>query len=140
MRMRGYNVLFPMGFDAFGLPAENAAIKDGIHPMKRTFQNIERMRKQMRTMGAMFDWEREAVSADPRILQMDRVVLHSVVQRLVWPIAKCLPWTGARTATPRWHANRSGVMTVTANAAARLSSRRIWISGSSKPQNMPMSC
>ncbi len=65
MRMRGYNVLFPMGFDAFGLPAENAAIKDGVHPMKRTFQNIERMRKQMRSMGAMFDWEREAVSADP---------------------------------------------------------------------------
>jgi leucyl-tRNA synthetase len=65
MRMKGYNVLFPMGFDAFGLPAENAAIRDGIHPMKRTFQNIERMRKQMRSMGAMFDWEREAVSADP---------------------------------------------------------------------------
>ncbi|MFN8412902.1 MAG: leucine--tRNA ligase [Anaerolineales bacterium] len=65
MRMKGYNVLFPMGFDAFGLPAENAAIKDGVHPMKRTFQNIERMRKQMRSMGAMFDWEREAVSADP---------------------------------------------------------------------------
>ncbi|MFN8383940.1 MAG: leucine--tRNA ligase [Anaerolineales bacterium] len=66
MRMRGYNVMFPMGFDAFGLPAENAAIKDGIHPMKRTFQNIDRMRTQMRTMGAMFDWKREAISADPR--------------------------------------------------------------------------
>jgi leucyl-tRNA synthetase len=64
-RMQGYNVMFPMGFDAFGLNAENAAIKDGIHPMKRTFANIERMRKQMRTMGTMFDWEREAVSADP---------------------------------------------------------------------------
>ncbi len=64
-RMQGFNVMFPMGFDAFGLPAENAAIKDGVHPMKRTFQNIERMRKQMRSMGAMFDWEREAVSADP---------------------------------------------------------------------------
>jgi leucyl-tRNA synthetase len=65
MRMRGYNVLFPMGFDAFGLPAENAAIKDGIHPMKRTYANIERMRQQLRSMGAMFDWEREAVSCDP---------------------------------------------------------------------------
>ena len=64
-RMQGYNVLFPMGFDAFGLPAENAAIKDGVHPMKRTRQNIERMRKQLRSMGAMFDWEREAVSSDP---------------------------------------------------------------------------
>ena len=65
-RMQGYNVLFPMGFDAFGLPAENAAIKEGVHPMKRTFENIERMRTQMRTMGTMFDWEREAVSADPK--------------------------------------------------------------------------
>src|SRR3989337_1393620 len=65
MRMKGYNVLFPMGFDAFGLHAENAAIRDGVHPMKRTFQNIERMRKQMKSMGAMFDWEREAISASP---------------------------------------------------------------------------
>ncbi|HZU87554.1 MAG TPA: leucine--tRNA ligase, partial [Anaerolineaceae bacterium] len=65
MRMRGYNVLFPMGFDAFGLPAENAAIKDGIHPKIRTYQNIERMRKQLRSMGAMFDWRREIVSCSP---------------------------------------------------------------------------
>jgi leucyl-tRNA synthetase len=65
MRMKGFNVLFPMGFDAFGLPAENAAIKDGVHPMKRTFENIDKMRTQMKTMGAMFDWEREAISADP---------------------------------------------------------------------------
>ncbi|MFQ5435508.1 MAG: leucine--tRNA ligase [Anaerolineae bacterium] len=65
MRMKGYNVLFPMGFDAFGLPAENAAIKRNIHPQKWTFANIERMRGQLRSMGAMFDWEREAVSADP---------------------------------------------------------------------------
>lgn len=64
-RMQGYNVMFPMGFDAFGLPAENAAIKEGIHPMKRTAENIARMREQLRSMGAMFDWEREAVSSDP---------------------------------------------------------------------------
>jgi len=65
MRMRGYNVLFPMGFDAFGLPAENAAIQRKVHPKKWTYANIEKMRRQMRSMGAMFDWEREAVSADP---------------------------------------------------------------------------
>jgi leucyl-tRNA synthetase len=64
-RMQGYNVMFPMGFDAFGLPAEGAAIKHNIHPKKWTYANIERMRKQMRSMGAMFDWEREAVSSDP---------------------------------------------------------------------------
>lgn len=65
MRMKGYNVLFPIGFDAFGLPAENAAIQRGIHPAIWTFDNIERMRGQLRSMGTMFDWEREAVSADP---------------------------------------------------------------------------
>jgi leucyl-tRNA synthetase len=64
-RMQGYNVLFPMGFDAFGLPAEGAAIKHNIHPKKWTYENIERMRVQMRTMGTMFDWEREVVSSDP---------------------------------------------------------------------------
>ncbi len=64
MRMRGYNVLFPMGFDAFGLPAENAAIKRNIHPKEWTYANIATMRKQMRTMGTMFDWRREAISSD----------------------------------------------------------------------------
>ena len=65
MRMKGYNVLFPMGFDAFGLPAENAAVTRNIHPAKWTYANIEHMRGQLRSMGAMFDWEREAVSCDP---------------------------------------------------------------------------
>ncbi len=64
MRMKGYNVLFPMGFDAFGLPAENAAVQRNIHPKKWTYSNIERMRRQLRSMGAMFDWEREAISCD----------------------------------------------------------------------------
>lgn len=65
MRMNGFNVLFPIGFDAFGLPAENAAIRDNIHPMIRTRANIERMRGQLRSMGAMFDWRREIVSCEP---------------------------------------------------------------------------
>jgi leucyl-tRNA synthetase len=64
-RMNGYNVLFPIGFDAFGLPAENAAIKRGIHPKKWTYDNVANMRRQLRRMGTMFDWEREAISADP---------------------------------------------------------------------------
>jgi len=65
MRMRGYNVMFPIGFDSFGLPAENAAIKVGVHPKKWTYANIDRMRGQLRAMGAMWDWTREAVSSDP---------------------------------------------------------------------------
>jgi leucyl-tRNA synthetase len=66
MRMRGYNVLFPMGFDAFGLPAENAAVQRNIHPAKWTYANIARMRTQMKSMGNMFDWEREVISSDPK--------------------------------------------------------------------------
>jgi len=65
MRMKGYNVMFPIGFDAFGLPAENAAISHGIHPYKWTMANIERMRGQLKSMGAMFDWDREAITCDP---------------------------------------------------------------------------
>ncbi|MEO8608628.1 MAG: leucine--tRNA ligase [Chloroflexota bacterium] len=65
MRMKGFNVLFPMGFDAFGLPAENAAIQRNIHPMKWTYANVERMRNQMKNMGTMFDWERQTVSCYP---------------------------------------------------------------------------
>src|SRR5215211_2939391 len=64
-RMRGYNVLFPMGFDAFGLPAENAAIKHNIHPYTWTMANIERMRSQFRRMGTMIDWSREIVTCLP---------------------------------------------------------------------------
>jgi leucyl-tRNA synthetase len=64
-RMRGLNVLFPIGFDAFGLPAENAAIKHKIHPRRWTMANIERMRGQLRSMGAMFDWTREIVTCEP---------------------------------------------------------------------------
>jgi leucyl-tRNA synthetase len=64
-RMRGENVMFPMGFDSFGLPAENAAIDRGIHPAKWTAENIERMRTQFRSMGCMFDWPREVVVSDP---------------------------------------------------------------------------
>jgi len=69
MRMKGYNVLFPMGFDAFGLPAENAAVQRNIHPAKWTYENIDRMRIQLRSMGAMFDWEREVVSCEPSYYQ-----------------------------------------------------------------------
>jgi len=65
-RMQGYNVFFPIGFDAFGLPAENAAIKRKVHPKTWTYSNIQNMRRQLRSMGAMFDWRSEIISADPK--------------------------------------------------------------------------
>ena len=64
-RMQGYNVFQPMGFDAFGLPAENYAIKTGIHPKDSTYKNIETMEKQLKSMGAMFNWENEVITCDP---------------------------------------------------------------------------
>jgi len=64
-RMQGFNVFHPMGFDAFGLPAENYAIKTGIHPMDSTISNIETMERQLRRMGATFDWSAEVKTCMP---------------------------------------------------------------------------
>ena len=93
-RMNGYNVLFPIGFDAFGLPAENAAIKKGIHPQKWTMENMENMRKQFRTMGAMFDWRREIVSCDPNYYKWSQwffrqLFLHNLAYRKKSPVDWC---------------------------------------------------
>jgi leucyl-tRNA synthetase len=94
MRMRGYNVLFPMGFDAFGLPAENAAIRRRIHPKEWTYANIARMRTQLKSMGAMFDWRREAVSCDPEYYRWSqwyftKLHQHDLAYRKMSPVDWC---------------------------------------------------
>ncbi|NMB55669.1 MAG: leucine--tRNA ligase [Leptolinea sp.] len=94
MRMRGFNVMFPMGFDAFGLPAENAAIKKNIHPKTWTYANIDRMRQQLKSMGSMFDWRREAISSDPKYYKWSQwfftqLYKHGLAYRKFSPVDWC---------------------------------------------------
>jgi leucyl-tRNA synthetase len=94
MRMRGWNVMFPIGFDSFGLPAENAAIKRGIHPKVWTYSNIEKMRGQLRAMGAMWDWDREAVSSDPEYYRWTQwffiqLFQHGLAYKKLSPVDWC---------------------------------------------------
>jgi leucyl-tRNA synthetase len=91
-RMRGYNVLFPMGFDAFGLPAENAAIRHGIHPAIWTVENIAAMRQQYRQMGAMIDWSREIASCTPEFYRWNQWLFLQMLERGLAYRAKGAVW------------------------------------------------
>src|ERR1700682_4716295 len=80
-RMRGHNVLFPFGFDAFGLPAENAAIKSGGHPADYTTIAIERMMVQLKTMGASFQWDRKLATCDPEYYKWTQWLFLQLYQK-----------------------------------------------------------
>ncbi|MBI4084049.1 MAG: leucine--tRNA ligase [Candidatus Lambdaproteobacteria bacterium] len=77
-RMTGHNVFFPIGFDAFGLPAENAAIKRNIHPREWTYANIERMRGQLKSMGAMFAWRNEVITCEPEYYKWNQWIFRKL--------------------------------------------------------------
>ncbi|MDP3661624.1 MAG: class I tRNA ligase family protein [bacterium] len=81
LRMNGKNVLYPIGFDAFGLPAENAALQRGLNPRIWTYGNIASMRKQFASMGASFDWSREVVTADPAYYQWTQWLFLKLYER-----------------------------------------------------------
>ena len=82
-RMRGFNVLHPMGWDAFGLPAEQYAIETGTHPRVTTQKNIDTFRRQIKMLGFSYDWDREVDTTDPELLQVDAVDLPAAVRHLV---------------------------------------------------------
>jgi len=81
LRMKGYNVLMPMGWDAFGMPAENAAIKSGVPPAKWTYDNIAYMRKQMQSMGLAIDWSREMCACDPKYYKWNQWLFLKMLEK-----------------------------------------------------------
>jgi leucyl-tRNA synthetase len=92
-RMRGFNVIHPMGWDAFGMPAENAAIKHGVHPSRWTYDNIGYMKEQLKKMGLGYDWEREITTCDPEYYRWNQwFFLKMYERRLVYRKASSVNW------------------------------------------------
>ena len=92
-RTRGYNVLHPIGWDAFGLPAENAAIERGVHPVKWTYENIEQMKAQLKKLSFSYDWSREIATCDPEYYKWEQMVFtHMYKKGLAYQKSTTVNW------------------------------------------------
>ena len=92
-RMKGYNVLHPMGWDSFGLPAENAAIQNGAHPAKWTKSNIENMKRQLKLLGFSYDWDREIASYTPEYYKWNQWIFKKMYEKgLVYKKKSLVNW------------------------------------------------
>jgi leucyl-tRNA synthetase len=92
-KMRGFNVMHPMGWDAFGMPAENAAIKHGVHPSKWTGENISYMKQQLKKMGLGYDWDREVKTCDPKYYRWNQWFFLKMLEKgLAYKKASSVNW------------------------------------------------
>jgi len=134
--MRGYDVLHPIGWDALGMPAENAAIKSGIHPQKWTLDNIAHMKAQLQRMGFAYDWSREVNTCLPEYYAWNQWIFLKMVERgLAYRRESWVNWCpSCRTVL----ANEQAAGGVCWRCSSP-SSRRRWNNGSSKSPPMPTS-
>jgi leucyl-tRNA synthetase len=120
MRMQGYNVLQPMGWDAFGLPAENAAMKNGVPPAKWTYDNISYMKGQLQQLGFALDWKRELATCQPEYYRWNQWLFLRMLERGI-----AYKKTGTRrtcsASSTTWRSGRSACARCrrTGSAAAR---------------------
>jgi leucyl-tRNA synthetase len=92
-RFRGFNVLHPMGWDSFGLPAENAAIKNDTHPARWTYENIDYMRNQLRKLGLSYDWDREIATCNPKYYKWEQQIFLEMYEKdLVYQKTTTVNW------------------------------------------------
>ncbi len=139
MWMNGYNVLHPMGWDSFGLPAENAAIQNNTPPRQWTLGNIANMKAQMKRLGFAYDWSREVTTCLPEYYRWNQwFFLKLFEQGLAYRKKSKVNWC-PKCATVL--ANEQVVQTDAAGATkTRWSSSANWSSGSCAPRNMPTNC
>jgi len=104
--MNGFKVLHPMGWDAFGMPAENAAIKHGVHPAKWTYDNIDHMRAQLKRLGCSYDWRREFATCSPEYYRWEQLIFTRMYEK---------GWAYKKTSKVNWC---PGCQTVLANEQA----------------------